>query len=243
MKGKLLALASAFLAGCSNAPSSGAIEEALEAIVGPCQNVEVADIEKTNGYQEDGYYRVEYKFALEVKEKSKLKELNETWRAEYRQFQESQKLYREVEAKIEEIGREGAALRESVGPRPQESDFAHLPDSQRFNAHTEAVIAWRRLGDEAARGHRAGEVEALRQRWKQQQRPDFVIVGRESEVTMNFFYAGCPQQAVNYVRAAVPELSRDSNGMLDPGRRLSFERAELTGGMNMRKTENGWRQM
>ena len=48
---------------------------------------------------------------------------------------------------------------------------------------------------------------------------------------------------MKYVRAAIPEMPRDSYGMLNPEILLSFERAELTGEMNMRKTENGWQKI
>lgn len=242
MKAHLVLIASTLLAGCSNSPSSGDIEKALEAAVGPCQNVEVVDVKKTNGYEEDGYYRVEYKFGLEVKEKAKLRKLYEEWRSDNERFEAKQKVNNELSDRINQLHKEAEALSAAVGPEPQESDFDHLNNSsQKFDAYHAARIAWRDRANAAARPK---EVEISKLQDERSQLPPlkFVVIGKESEVTMNFFYAGCSSDALHYFSAAIPEMPR-SNGMVNPEARLSFTRADLTGKMSMRKTENGWRKI
>jgi len=242
VKTHLLLVTSVLLAGCSNAPSSSDITKALENTVGPCHNVEIVDVKKTNGYQEDGLYRVEYKAGLKVKEKGELKKLYDTWRDEYVQFETNQKAYNELEARIAELMKEADAVAETVGPRPVQSDFAEQAGHLQFNAYMEASSDWRKRRDDATRGQMQ-EIEELRQKWGQREPTKFVIVGKESELGGKFFYKGCPLQAMKYVRAAIPEMPRDSYGMLNPEILLLFERAELTGEMNMRKTENGWQKI
>jgi hypothetical protein len=243
VKTHLLLVTSVLLAGCSNTPSSSDIEKALEASVGPCKNVEIVDVKKTNGYQEDGLYRVEYKAALEVKEKGELKKLYDTWRDENEQFKAKQQADKEFEARIDQLQKEAGALSAAVGPEPEERDFNDLQqDYQRFDAYRAAKAAWRQRGDEAAKP-KLQEIEQLRQEWFQQPKHNFVVLSNASEVTMNFFYKGCPQQAMEYVSAAIPQMHHDSYGMLNPEIRLSFTRAELKGEMKMRKTENGWQKI
>lgn len=243
MKSYLILVTSVLLSGCSNAPSSSDIEKALEASVGSCKNVKIVDVSKTNGYQEEGLYRVEYKAALEVKDKSELKKLHDTWRDEYEQLKAQQQAYKEFEARVGQLKKESEALRAVAGPEPDRSDFNNLErDYQRFDAYNAAKMAWRERGDEAEKP-KLQEIEQLRQQWLQQPKSNFVVVSNESKVTADFFYKGCPQQALEYLIAAIPEMPHDSYGVLYPEIRLSFTRADLKGEMKMRKTENGWQKI
>jgi len=243
VKSSLILATSVLLVGCSNAPSSSDIEKALEASVGSCKNIEIVDVKKTNGYQEEGLYRVEYKAALEVKDKSELKKLYDTWRDEYERNKAQQQAYKEFETRVGQLQKEAKELRAAVGREPESSDFNNLEkDYQRFDAYNAAKMAWRERGDEAVKP-KLQEIEQLRQQWLQRTKSNFVVVGNESEVTTNFFYKGCPHQAMQYVSAAIPEMPHDSYGMLNPEIRLSFTRADLKGEMKMRKTENGWQEM
>lgn len=90
--------------------------------MGPCKNVGIVDVKKTNGHQEERSYRVEYEAVLEVKDKSALKKLHETWQDEYDQM----KAYREFDARIDQLQKEAEALRATVGPRPERVDFTNL---------------------------------------------------------------------------------------------------------------------
>jgi hypothetical protein len=243
VKAYLALVTAVVLAGCSNAPSSGDIEKALEASIGPCENVEIVDVKKTNGYQEEGLYQVQYKAALVVKDKSELNNLHHTWLNEYEQVTARLQANKEFEARISQLGKEADALRASVGPEPGSGDFDSLrTEYERFNAYHAAKDAWRERADEAAKP-KTQEIQQLRQQELQEPRPNFVVVGKESEVTTGFFYKGCPQQAMEYVSAAIPEMAHDQNGLLDPAPRLSFTRADLKGEMTMRKTENGWQKI
>lgn len=243
MKPYLILITSFILAGCSNAPSNSDIEEALEASVGPCKNVEIVDVKKINGYQEEGLYRVEYKAAVEVKDKSELENLHDIWRDEYEQLKAQRQADKEFHARIGQLQKEAEALRATVGAEPDPNDFNNLEkDFERFNAYHAAKMAWRERGNETAKP-KLYEIEQLRQHWLQKPKPNFVVVGKESESTTNFFYKDCPHQAMEYVSTAIPEMSRDSYGLLNPEPRLSFTRADLKGEMTMRKTENGWQKI
>lgn len=240
MKAHLLLVASALIAGCSDTPSSGDIEKVLEAAVGPCQNVEVVDVKKTNGYQEDGFYRVEYKFGLVVKETAKLKNLYEEWRAEYEQFEARKKIFDEYTDRINQLIKEAEALSAAAaGPEPRESDFNHLANS--FNAYSAAKLAWLERANEAAKPKNE-EITKLRNERLQLPQLKFNIIGKEFEAFSQFFYAGCPQSASQFIDAATPRIPDSHNGIRNLESILTFTRADLTGKMSMRKTENGWRK-
>lgn len=178
-----------------------------------------------------------------MKQKDELKKLYDTWRDEYEQFKARDQSYKGFESRIAQLQKEAMELSALVGPEPTESDFNHLQrDFERFNAYQAAKVAWRQRGAEAA-APKLEEIERLRQEWLQQPKPNYVVVGKESEATTNFFYAGCPHQGMNYVSAGIPEMPRDSYGMVNPETRLSFTRADLEGEMQMRKTENGWEKI
>ena len=78
MKKRLLICSALALAGCSSSPGTGDVEKFLEPKFASCENIEIVDIKKTNGYEEDGYYRVEFTYGIELKDPSKLKQLLHT---------------------------------------------------------------------------------------------------------------------------------------------------------------------
>lgn len=82
MKQLLLLGAALALVGCNSAPSEGDIEDFLESRFAPCKNIKVVDITKTNGYEQDGYYRVEFAYSLELKDAKALRAAKARWQEE-----------------------------------------------------------------------------------------------------------------------------------------------------------------
>ena len=78
MKKRLLICSALALAGCSSSPGTSDVKKFLEPKFASCENIEIVDIKKTNGYEEDGYYRVEFTYGIELKDPSMLKQLLHT---------------------------------------------------------------------------------------------------------------------------------------------------------------------
>ena len=80
---KLLLLCSALaLAGCNSAPGNSDVENFLEPQFASCENVKVTNIKKTNGYEEDGHYRVEFTYDIELKDPDTLTRMRQTYQEE-----------------------------------------------------------------------------------------------------------------------------------------------------------------
>ena len=82
MKKRLLICSALALAGCSSSPGTSDVKKFLEPKFASCENIEIVDIKKTNGYEDDGYYRVEFAYAIKQKNPDALKDLVRTYEQE-----------------------------------------------------------------------------------------------------------------------------------------------------------------
>lgn len=83
MHKRLLLCSALALAGCNSSPSNGDLENFLEPKFAACQNIKVIDIAKTNGYEEDGYYRVDFTYGIALKDVRQLQEIKTRGCAEF----------------------------------------------------------------------------------------------------------------------------------------------------------------
>lgn len=81
MTKRLLLYSPLALTGCNSVPGNSDLENSLEPKFASCQNIKLVDIQKTNGYEEDGYYRVEFTYGVALKDASQLKEMKAVWRS------------------------------------------------------------------------------------------------------------------------------------------------------------------
>ncbi len=167
---KLLLLCSALaLAGCNSSPSTSDVEKFLEPKFASCQNIEVVDIKKTNGYEEDGYYRVKYTYGIALKDVRQLNAMKQTWETEKAASElhkeKSKQHYNEVEALKEEILALEREFDRNV-PSPRQNAFSTTghsfyltPDQQ---AAYEAAIESRNQQRPAIIFQKQEQLEALK---------------------------------------------------------------------------------
>jgi flavin-binding protein dodecin len=257
VKAHLLLVASALLAGCSDTPSSGDIEKALNTATGACKNLEVVDVKKTNGYQDEGFYRVEYTYNIEFKDESKLKQLYKMWLSERDQKEQQRERLKLRELKLKELKDELRASSESLGPQPQQQDFGgdgsdlqmiRMSTSQ-VAAYREATRAWEVRRDSAL-APKQQEIQDLHRSWVEEDAklPKLTVLGREDVAIRELYGEGCSSAAFDYVRHVFPPLGNllrvDADGkLIDPAPIFEFKKTQVKGVMPMRKTENGWRKI
>lgn len=252
MKAKLLILASAILAGCSDTPSSGAIEKALESAVASCKNVEVFDVKKTNGFQDDGFYRVEYTYGVRLKDAGQLKKMKELWNEEKRRDAEYRPAYAEYQQKVEALQKEIDAIDASFRSAFPGSVGRQLSPTE--EAAEKIALEEYYAKKSAARQPKEKELDALKAAWAQSraQVPSPRIFGQLTNAMASLYHEGCSSEGWKYVGDAmvahgnlvrranppdVKELEMDVN--------LYFEVQEIgmNGVMPMRKTEQGWQKI
>jgi hypothetical protein len=260
VKAPYLFLASLALAGCSNTPSTGDVERVLETAVASCQNVEVTKVKKTNGYEKDGYYHVEYAYSLKLKDEDKLAKLKNTWLEEKQRAAEfipardaHEQRVHEIE---EEIGRIEATFE---GKRPNAAQFSssgrpfyELPDHER-RAYDAAERQWLDERSAATEGKRK-EIDDLKRAWNEERAkvPSPTVLGSEGNVLYAFLSRGCSQAGWKYATglfSAYTEAVGQANanvpvgGTTDRSGWFDKQSAEMTGVMTMHKTENGWQAL
>ena len=253
MKRKFLILASAILAGCSNTPSSGNVEKAMEAAVASCENVEVFDVKKTNGFQDDGFYRVEFTYGVRLKDAGQLKKMKELWNEEKRRAAEYIPAHAEYQQKVEALKKEIAA----ISTASYQSSFPATVGrqlSQSEEAAEKIALAEYHAKESAAREPKEQELAALEAAWKNSRAevPRERIFGNVYDVMFSLYMAGCSSEAWKYVGGAMTEhwnLAKRANPPnvkereMDVSLFLEVQEVGMNGVMPMRKTEQGWQKI
>lgn len=250
---KLLLLCSALaLAGCNSSPNTGDVEKFLEPKFASCENIKVVDIKKTNGYEEDGYYRVEYTYKVELKNASQLHAMKQTWETEKASSQlhreESKQHYGEVEALKEEILALEREFDRNV-PFPGQNSFSTTgrsfyltPDQQ---AAYEAAIESRNQQRPAIIFQKQEQLEALKAAWsaKLSSTPRPELLTNEGAAVSKFYRQGCSGASYKFTQGMLQGQAQAANQSNDPSRWFEASKVLMKGSVTMRKTENGWRAL
>lgn len=250
---KLLLLCSALaLAGCNSAPSTGDVEKFLEPKFASCENIEIVDIKKTNGYEEDGYYRVEFTYDIELKNPSVLKDHLKT----YEQEEESMLAW---QAAIDEYDKQEKFLMSEIGrlyseyedQGPQRHDFSSdgspYPDQNRIQEYLMAVQQWKQQNPPPAIWQQKKDelAQLYIDRPKLREQKPQIKFYRNADTAMESHYLkGCPSGTyMKFMRGIfdAPRLAVQNNQ--DPRYWFQEYETNMQGSVTMRKTENGWRAL
>lgn len=249
-KASILIIAISTLAGCSNSPSSSDIDRALTTAVAGCQNVEVTNIKKTNGYDSEGLYRVEYEYELKLKNKAGLAKLSEAWTEEKRRDVEYKSKREAYENQVRKLESDITNIRATLQSKVPIIEWRN----QMSEAERETFYEAQKLREDeqsaATEGSRK-ELEALKRAWDDARSnfPRANVYSNEDDTIYNFLSQGCTQAGWKYakglltahVKAVNQANARVPNDMpKDLGAAFQEQSAEMTGSMTMRKTENGW---
>lgn len=250
MKAPSLIIAMLTLVGCSNSPSSSDVERALTTATASCQNIEVSDVKKTNGYDSDGFYKVEYEYELKLKNKSGLEKLRLLWAEEKGRDAEHKSKRQEYENQVRKIESDITNIHATLQSKVPSIEW----QSQMSDAERAMFYEAQKLREDersSATENNRKELDALKRAWDEwvASRPRASLYTNEDSALYGFLSRGCTQagwkygnglldahgRAVNQANASVP------NGMpRDLSAAFEEQSAQMTGSMTMRKTENGW---
>lgn len=250
---KLLLLCSALaLAGCKSSPSTGDVEKFLEPKFASCENIKVIDIKKTNGYEEDGYYRVEFSYGIALKDAGQLKEMKAIWQQEQERSSQAKVAYAERDQKVAALRKQIDALEEESAPRYEQFDDGQLHHSQGISAtrvltpqeqHSAALDAWRRNPPEPLR-QKQEELKAYEQAFREQWgNNSYQFVGQVGSTVSKFYRQGCPGTSYKFTEGMLQGQARAADQNNDHTHWFEKREIQMRGTVTMRKTENGWRPL
>lgn len=257
MKAFYLIIAPLLLSGCSNTPSTSDVERVLESAVSSCQNVEVAKIRKTNGYEKDGYYRVEYEYVLQLKNSEGFAKLRQAWLEEKDREAEFIPARAEYERQVREVKDEITRIESTFeDKRPDQKQFSATGMSLGSLQGNERVAYDAVYGQWLSDRHAATEdnrkkINELERSWKEERAkvPRPVVSNNVDNTLHAFFSQGCSQAGWKYASglinahvAAVNQANVNVQGTTSRDMSPAFEEqtARMTGVMAMHKTEKGW---
>lgn len=242
MKKKLFLCTALALAGCSTAPGSSDLENFLEPKFSSCKNVKVIDIKKIDGYEEDGYYHVEFKYGIEVTDKKKLRELKNTLNEEIEHEAKASIAYKERGQVFQKIKSEISALHANNFPRREKFDekYPNLPQQERNDLFEQALANW----PPAEIKKKEQELELYEENFHEQWgKYKYRIFGSAGNVANNFYFEGCSHAATKFMRGLISAPASAVQSHNDQTRWFDEYDIQMTAKVPMRKTENGWRAL
>lgn len=226
------------LTGCNSSPSNSDLEDYLNPIFVSCKNLKIVDIKKTNGYQEDGYYRVEFSYGLELKDPSLLDTMRNRWNEEKEEEQrrkEATKNFHETRDALEKDIEESA---QDIGMNVRFTSLSNeiIVRNQGFSAEVtnvtpeflqEKINKWKNLVK-----NREYEIES--------QKP-FKIFGYEETVVYKNYYNGCNPSVKQFTKSLFEGQQFALLQSDDKTPLFNEYKVNVNFILPMRKTENGWR--
>lgn len=251
---KLLLLCSALaLAGCNSAPSDSDIEKFLEPQFAACENVKVTHIKKTNGYEEDGHYRVEFSYDIELKDPDTLKRMRQTYMEERDRMKAWEDAGKADQQQIAKLKAEILALRKehnSSAPRREDFNFNNPPGMGFLeeDAYRKALTQWENehpLPDSLRQKMQALDTLEQESRQKQEHnQPKNTIYNQVTERVWSMYAAGCWQGgSTKFLSPALDRINIEAMKAQDVLYWLQEQQLQMKGKITMRKTENGWRAL
>lgn len=252
MHKRLLLCSALALAGCNSSPSNGDLENFLEPKFAACQNIKVIDIAKTNGYEEDGYYRVEFTYGIALKDAGQLQEIKTLWQQEQERSAQAKTAYAEREQRVALLRKEIETLEQASAPRFEQFDDGQMHHSQGISAtrvltpreqYLAALDAWRNHPPEALR-LKQQELKAYEQAFKDQWgNYSYQFLGQVGPAVSRFYRQGCPSTTYKFTQGMLEGHAQAAEQSNDPSHWFEARELHMKGSVTMRKTENGWRAL
>lgn len=242
MKNKLFLCIALALTGCSNAPGNSDIEKFLKTKFSSCSNIDIIEIEKIDGYEEDGYYNVEFKYGIEVKNKNNLRDLKRTLIEEIEYEKKSSIAYTERGRVFQKIKSEISAISGNNFPRREKFDEKHpnLSQQERNHLFEQALADW--PPSEIKQKEQELELyeENFHEQWGKHKNQ---IFGSAWDVAKKFYFEGCSYAATNFMRGLINVPAEAVKFDNDQTRWFDEYKIKMTAKVQMRKNESGWRAL
>ena len=251
---KLLLLCSALaLAGCNSAPDNSDVENFLEPQFASCENVKVTNIKKTNGYEEDGHYRVEFTYDIQLKDLNTLKRMSQTYMQERDQVKAWEDAGKADQRQIATLKAEILTLRKehnSSAPRREDFNFNNAPGMGFLeeNAYRKALDQWENehpLPNSLRQMMQTLDTLEQESRQKQErEQPKTTIYNKVTDSVWSMYVAGCPNGgSTKLLYPALLQIRNEAAKAHDVLYWLQDQQLQMKGKITMRRTENGWRAL
>lgn len=250
MKKLLLLSAAMMLAGCNSSPSEGDVEDFLQPKFAPCLNIKVTDIDKTNGYEEDGHYRVEYTYVIKLKDPSKLKDFLTAYEEEKQSIDAFQQAVRDKEQYVKNLRKEIERLHQEHYNRmpPQLANYfagrlprLPWPEERQYAA---AVDEWKAQNPLPSQIQELqDEIKQIDEEFAKRPVPKVKFYRNSDSFMLGHYLKGCPLDTrANFVPTIFPQAIEARNTQ-DERAWFKAHDFQMKGAVTMRKTEKGWRAL
>lgn len=248
MKKKLIISSLLVLAGCNSAPGNNDIENSLNKKFASCQNIQVKGINKINGYEEDGLYKVEFTYGIKLKDPSALKSMQE----EYQKVAQNMETWKQQRSDLVLEMSKNDAIKESIsdivdGSMPKSIDFSADGRSSYLTAEEDnqyklAKEKWRQSPEYIKLEELKSEDKKLFDQLGELDKnmPKAHIYSATKDYVISYYAKGCPHEiTLNILRGL--NTKRSANGVEeDPEKWFQEYTIENQATFAMRKTEKGW---
>lgn len=248
MKNQLILSSLLVLAGCNSAPGNSDIENSLNKKFASCQNIQIAGINKTNGYEEDGLYKVEFTYEIKLKDPSTLKSMKE----EYQKISQDMETWKQERYDLVLKMDENDAVKETLsdiveGSMPKTADFSadgkssYLSEEEN-SQYKLAKEKWRQspeyLKHEEIKSEGTKLFNQLRE--LENKMPKAHVYIATKDYVISHYAKGCPHEiTLNILRGL--NAKRSANEVEeDPEQWFQEYTIENQAIIAMRKTEKGW---
>ncbi|WP_153955242.1 hypothetical protein [Cupriavidus necator] len=234
------------MAGCKSTPSNSDIENSIKSYFAGCKNVEIDDVKKTNGFDDDGNYRVEFTYTINVN-KDGLKKLKTLYLEDKDKEEQYIKESKIIEGQIREAeDRKQRVFEEQVKAAPR---YPNSGDPSIRREYEQAYGEWLRSPEKEGFSQRQAEIEKEIDKMKEslrelgnQLRPSANWKSNSFGIIYSYYSQGCPNRSSKFMSMDVLKRSeqefRTSN---DFSALFNGYETPMSASMAMRKTEQGWR--
>lgn len=226
------------LTGCNSSPSNSDLEAYLKPNFDSCKNLKIVDIKKTNGYQEDGYYRVEFSYGLELKDPSQIAAMRKLW------LEEKEESQRRKEAS-EKFYETRNSLEKDIEKAAHDIDL-----NVRFTSLSTGIIVRKQGFDEDITHETPALLQEKINTWKdlvknrdlevESQEP-FKIFSNEDTFVYRHYFTGCKPNVQKFTRDLFDGQRNATMKTDDKNHYFNEYKVKVNFVLPMRKTENGWR--
>ena len=239
------------LTACSSKPDESHIKKFLDEKYQTCNNIEIRNIRKNDGYlkKSDDLYYVNFQYSLYFKDKNKMPEFLEQWKSERLIFNEYQEAKKKDDAYQDFFNNgEKSIAWQKKNPMPKRSDFTQhtqdaneklIADDQKYRKARDAwdskwVSEFRDEYDDYLNISKT--YRELTEKYR-----NLTLFGKEVEFISNFYYKGCDSSAAqfttNWLKPQIEEYQKENDISII----LSNFEYNRSADLVFRKTEKGWK--
>ena len=254
-----------FITACgSSTPSTSDIKDYIKAKFSSCENINITNIKKTNGYQDGNYYKIDFEYAIKLKDASHLKKLKNIYNEENSAIGYSERRMKssmDFVAQTEKGHRQYTTAITNSKTRPRSTTWMGGTPEQEEQYNSD-IEKWRATDPEykSMKEHEEflAEAKAELKMFRGNYDDDMQnakVYGKIDAVVSDYYIKDCgrAEEMKKYIPITTSSLIYGGLGRLiivmdfgfakDDTRWFEPQKMNMAGHVYMRKTENGWQPL